>query len=173
MFEPVRSQNSSWHSLWDLRGTQAPQLQQSSSNTGNWCCQISLVYDNWCDHENECKCFQFMKTISCYQSWHVTWNSWDKIHFSHSRFTTCDYDQPNINNYLNHESWLASSLLATHYPSLSIHDLVANHESWIATHDLGLLSLKSRVMNRGLCVTSHAWRPRQSWLKSHFWLADT
>ena len=31
MVVPTRSQNSSWHSLWDLRGTQAPQLRQSNN----------------------------------------------------------------------------------------------------------------------------------------------
>ena len=34
MVEPTRSQNSSWHSLWGLRGTQAPQLQQSNNTLG-------------------------------------------------------------------------------------------------------------------------------------------
>ena len=34
MVEPTRSQNSSWHSLWDLRGTQAPQLRQSNNTLG-------------------------------------------------------------------------------------------------------------------------------------------
>ena len=33
MVVPTRSQNSSWHSLCDLRGTQAPQLRQSTTNT--------------------------------------------------------------------------------------------------------------------------------------------
>ena len=28
------SQNSSWHSLWDLRGTQAPRLRQSNNTLG-------------------------------------------------------------------------------------------------------------------------------------------
>ena len=31
MVVPTRSQNSSWRSLWDLRGTQAPQLRQSNN----------------------------------------------------------------------------------------------------------------------------------------------
>ena len=34
MVVPTRSQNSSWHSLWDLRGTQAPQLRQSNNTLG-------------------------------------------------------------------------------------------------------------------------------------------
>ena len=34
MVVPTRSQNSSWHSLWDLRGTQAPQLRQSNNTFG-------------------------------------------------------------------------------------------------------------------------------------------
>ena len=34
MVVPTRSQNSSWHSLWDLQGTQAPQLRQSSNTLG-------------------------------------------------------------------------------------------------------------------------------------------
>ena len=34
MVKPTRSQNSSWHSLWGLRGTQAPQLQQSNNTLG-------------------------------------------------------------------------------------------------------------------------------------------
>ena len=34
MVVPARSQNSSWHSLWDLGGTQAPQLRQSSNTLG-------------------------------------------------------------------------------------------------------------------------------------------
>ena len=34
MVVPTRRQNSSWHSLWDLRGTQAPQLQQSNNTLG-------------------------------------------------------------------------------------------------------------------------------------------
>ena len=34
MVVPTRSQNSSWHSLWDLRGTQAPQLRQSNKTLG-------------------------------------------------------------------------------------------------------------------------------------------
>ena len=36
MVEPTRSQNSSWHSLWGLRGTQAPQLQQSNNTLGGY-----------------------------------------------------------------------------------------------------------------------------------------
>ena len=36
MVVPTRSQNSSWHSLWDLRGTQAPQLRQSNNTLGGW-----------------------------------------------------------------------------------------------------------------------------------------
>ena len=31
---PTRSRNSSWHSLWDLQGTQAPQLRQSNNTLG-------------------------------------------------------------------------------------------------------------------------------------------
>ena len=34
MVVPTRSQNSSWHSLWDLQGTQAPQLRQSNNTLG-------------------------------------------------------------------------------------------------------------------------------------------
>ena len=34
MVKPTRSPNSSWHSLWDLRGTQAPQLRQSNNTLG-------------------------------------------------------------------------------------------------------------------------------------------
>ena len=34
MVVPTRSQDSSWHSLWDLRGTQAPQLRQSNNTLG-------------------------------------------------------------------------------------------------------------------------------------------
>ena len=34
MAVPTRSQNSSWHSLWDPRGTQAPQLRQSNNTLG-------------------------------------------------------------------------------------------------------------------------------------------
>ena len=34
MVVPTRSQNFSWHSLWDLRGTQAPQLRQSNNTLG-------------------------------------------------------------------------------------------------------------------------------------------
>ena len=34
MVVPTRSQNSSWHSLWDLGGTQAPQLWQSNKIFG-------------------------------------------------------------------------------------------------------------------------------------------
>ena len=34
MVVPTRSQNSSWYSLWDLRGTQAPQLRQSNNTLG-------------------------------------------------------------------------------------------------------------------------------------------
>ena len=34
MVVPTRSQNSSWHSLWDLRDTQAPQLRQSNNTLG-------------------------------------------------------------------------------------------------------------------------------------------
>ena len=36
MAVPTRSQNSSWHSLWDLRGTQAPQLRQSNNTLGGF-----------------------------------------------------------------------------------------------------------------------------------------
>ena len=36
MVVPTRSQNSSWHSLWDLRGTQAPQLRQSNNTLGGF-----------------------------------------------------------------------------------------------------------------------------------------
>ena len=42
MVVPTRSHNSSWHSLWDLRGTQAPQLRQSNNTLrGFW--QISIL----------------------------------------------------------------------------------------------------------------------------------
>ena len=41
MVVPTRSQNSSWYSLWDLRGTQAPQLRQSNNTLGG---RHSLVY---------------------------------------------------------------------------------------------------------------------------------
>ena len=34
MVKPTRSQDSSWHSLWGLRGTQAPQLRQSNNTLG-------------------------------------------------------------------------------------------------------------------------------------------
>ena len=34
MVVATRSQNSSWHSLWDLRDTQAPQLRQSNNTLG-------------------------------------------------------------------------------------------------------------------------------------------
>ena len=34
MVVPTRSQNSSWHSLWDLRGMQASQLRQSNNTLG-------------------------------------------------------------------------------------------------------------------------------------------
>ena len=34
MAVPTRSQNFSWNSLWDLRGTQAPQLRQSNNTLG-------------------------------------------------------------------------------------------------------------------------------------------
>ena len=34
MVVPTRSQNSSWHSLWDLQGTQAPQIRQSNNTLG-------------------------------------------------------------------------------------------------------------------------------------------
>ena len=34
MVVPTRSRNSSWHSLWDLLGTQAPQLRQSNNTLG-------------------------------------------------------------------------------------------------------------------------------------------
>ena len=34
MVVPTRSQDSSWHSLCDLRGTQAPQLRQSNNTLG-------------------------------------------------------------------------------------------------------------------------------------------
>ena len=36
MVVPTRSQNSSWHSLWDLQGTQAPQLRQSNNTLGGF-----------------------------------------------------------------------------------------------------------------------------------------
>ena len=34
MVVPTRSRNSSWRSLWDLQGTQAPQLRQSNNTLG-------------------------------------------------------------------------------------------------------------------------------------------
>ena len=43
MVVPTRSQNSSWHSLWDLRGTQAPQLRQSNNTLGGIKWANSLV----------------------------------------------------------------------------------------------------------------------------------
>ena len=39
MVVPTRSQNSSWHSLWDLQGTQAPQLRQSNNTLGGALCK--------------------------------------------------------------------------------------------------------------------------------------
>ena len=44
MVVPTRSQNSSWHSLWDLRGTQAPQLRQSNNTLGGSDTMFSLKY---------------------------------------------------------------------------------------------------------------------------------
>ena len=34
MVKPTRSRNSSWHSIWDRRGTQAPPLRQSNNTLG-------------------------------------------------------------------------------------------------------------------------------------------
>ena len=43
MVKPTRSRNSSWHSLWDLRGTQAPPLRQSNNTLGGTVCGIHII----------------------------------------------------------------------------------------------------------------------------------
>ena len=50
MFKPTRSQDSSWHSLWGLRGTQAPQLRQSNNTLGGfpWLCAWDVCYIIFC-----------------------------------------------------------------------------------------------------------------------------
>ena len=45
MVVPTRSQNSSWHSLWDLRDTQAPQLRQSNNTLGGGVSREPAVLD--------------------------------------------------------------------------------------------------------------------------------
>ena len=49
MVKPTRSRNSSWHSLWDLRGTQAPPLRQSNNTLGGSKSRI-IEYCKYCQY---------------------------------------------------------------------------------------------------------------------------
>ena len=49
MVVPTRSRNSSWRSLWDLQGTQAPQLRQSNNTLGGEYHKDRVECGNMCD----------------------------------------------------------------------------------------------------------------------------
>ena len=77
MVEPTRSLNSSWHSLWSLQGTHAPQLRQSNNTLEGmqWIAPL-LVHKN-----------KYLFGVKCISScWTCClWSPTSKSQFSTSR----------------------------------------------------------------------------------------
>ena len=76
MVVPTRSQNSSWHSLWDLRGMQAPKLRQSNNTLGG-CGERGWV-NGWMFAlvEGLCEGFSRGDAGKDIHHWHQTSHQW-------------------------------------------------------------------------------------------------
>ena len=99
-----------------------------------------------------------MKTISCHQSWLVTYSMRNMIGISHSRLVTRELGQPIRNDS---QSRITTDEFATCDPWL------VSRDSWFKSR---VTSHKSRLTTRELSpeswVTSHGWQPAtcDSWV---------
>ena len=83
MVAPTRSQNSSWRSLWDLRGTQAPQLRQSNNTLGGGVAVaivISTTHEKSCMDSHNARKFEKSSKIQSFKYIAITMMKLWKYH---------------------------------------------------------------------------------------------